>query len=67
MLYDVSYASIEPSVKSDHSIISVEFNVDNKSTRGRGFWKFNSSLLMDKDYVALVKDVIKDSVRNIHI
>ena len=63
MLYDVSYASIEPSVKSDHSIISVEFSVDNKSTRGRGFWKFNSSLLMDKDYVALVKDVIKDSVK----
>ena len=62
MLYDMSSASIEPSVKSDHSMISVEFNVYSKSARGRGFWKFNCSLLMDKDYVVLVKDVIKESV-----
>ena len=45
MVYDVSNVSIEPSIKSDHSIISAEFNFDNTCTKGRGFWKFNSSLL----------------------
>ena len=27
--------------------------------RGRGFWKLNTSLLKDQDYVELVKDIIK--------
>ena len=61
MVYDVSNVSIEPSIKSDHSIISAEFNFDNTCTKGRGFWKFNSSLLVDKEYVTLIKETIKQS------
>ena len=30
--------------------------------RGRGFWKFNNSLLSDLAYVKLVKDCINETV-----
>ena len=47
-----------PSFCSDHSgiILKVGFQ---KFQRGRGFWKFNSSLLKDKNYVSLIKSTIK--------
>ena len=31
--------------------------------RGRGFWKFNNSLLKDPNYVSLVKNVIKRVIK----
>jgi len=45
MIYDVDNVLINPSVKSDHSIISINFNIKQDNDRGKGFWKFNSSLL----------------------
>ena len=29
--------------------------------RGRGYWKFNNSLLKDKDYIKIVKDAIEET------
>ena len=40
--------------RSDHSFIGIELNVENIQ-HGKGFWKFNSALLQDQDYVKLVK------------
>ena len=51
-------ADIIPGFCSDHSAITLEIDFA-KFTRGRGFWKFNSSLLSDPKYVAGVKDIIK--------
>ena len=39
---------------SDHSIPSIELDFRNFE-RGRGYWKFNNSLLKDPDYVEIVK------------
>ena len=41
-----------------HSAITLEIDFT-KFTRGRGFWKFNSSLLLDPSYVLGVKKIIK--------
>ncbi len=46
--------SVLPGLKSDHSIINLNLNT-NDHKRGWGFWKFNSQLLHDKDYVDKVK------------
>jgi hypothetical protein len=54
-----------PGVHSDHSIISVEIG-KNLETRGKGFWKFNSSLLHDPDYVFEVKNIIKKSEQELN-
>ena len=51
-------ADILPSFCSDHSGITLEIDFT-KFTRGRGFWKFNASLLSDPHYVSGVKNIIK--------
>ena len=46
----ITGCKVQPGIKSDHSII--QLNLDTKQNyRGKGFWKFNSSLLHDPDYV----------------
>ena len=54
----VKSADIVPGFCSDHSGISLEIDFS-KFSRGRGFWKFNASLLREPEYVKLVKDTIK--------
>ena len=61
MIYDLSKASISPSIRSDHSIISISFKLIDSVERGRGFWKFNGSLLKDKQYVDMINQVIIDT------
>ena len=51
-------SGILPSFRTDHS--GIELVIDfSKFTRGRGFWKFNCSLLHDPIYVSKVKNTIK--------
>ena len=66
MIYDLDNVLIDPSVKSDHSIITVNFNIHQEHTRGKGFWKFNSSLLKSKEYIEIVKNVL-DNCKNKYI
>ena len=54
----IKSAKIEAGILSDHSIISLEIDFRN-FTRGRGYWKFNNSLLRDETYVEKVKSVLK--------
>ena len=54
----VEKAEIIPGFCSDHSALTLEIDFS-KFTRGRGFWKFNSSLLYDNKYVADIKNIIK--------
>ena len=58
MLGNLEDVSIQPSIRSDHSMVSVGFQLESRFSKGRGFWKFNSSLLSDKEYVSNIKEVI---------
>ena len=49
----------ENSYRSDHSPIVLTCKT-NEFIKGKGFWKFNTSLLLDKDYIELTKQVIKN-------
>ena len=53
----VKKASISPGYCSDHVLVSHELKV-NDIKRGKPLWKFNNSLLRDKEYAKLVKDTI---------
>ena len=53
-LLNENKCDILPGLHSDHSIVSVEIGCLD-STRGKGLWKFNSSLLQDQAYVNLIK------------
>ena len=49
---------IDPAILTDHSIVSLSLDFS-QFTRGKGFWKFNNSLLKDRTYIELVKTTIK--------
>ena len=50
-------ADILPGYKTDHSMITLHISL-HSNTRGRGFWKLNTSFLSDKNYVDQIKSVI---------
>ena len=52
-------ANAFPGIKSDHSIIYLHI-CSSSIKRGRGFWKFNSSLLKDLEYVNKINDIIQN-------
>ena len=64
LLYDLHSQDISPGLKSDHSIVKFNLKVKNSQQKGRGFFKFNSTLLKDPLYVDEIKNIIKDSKNN---
>ena len=64
LLNIVDKCDILPGIHSDHSILCLDFLTgSDNSKRGRGFWKFNNTLLHDLDFVKQLKTVIKDIAR----
>lgn len=61
ILHFIHDSSIVPGYRTDHSgiILSLKFN-DNE--RGKGFWKFNNSLLKDTNYIQVVKNTINEVI-----
>ena len=55
----VENSDILPGVASDHSIPTLDIDFS-KFKRGKGFFKFNNSLIKDPDYVKLINDTIRD-------
>ena len=62
LLTKIKGAKIGTSYKSDHSLISVELETE-IIDKGKPFWKFNNSLLRDKQYVEVVKKIIDELER----
>lgn len=52
-------SSIIPGYRTDHSAILLKLKLQNNE-RGKGYWKFNNSLLKDKEYIKLVKETINE-------
>ena len=60
MFFICIYATnIIPGYRTDHSGVTLELTL-NENERGRGYWKFNNSLLKDHSYIQIVKDTISD-------
>ena len=58
ILYDYHNQEISPGLKSDHSLVSLSLKIRDSQIKGRGFFKFNSSLLKDRVYVDEIKGII---------
>ena len=50
---------IKPGYRSDHSAVVLELKF-NEFKRGKGLWKFNNTLLNDRDYMTKVKNIIEE-------
>ena len=59
----IEKTEIKPGFMTDHSMIMIKL-VTNGNKRGPGFWKFNSKLLENEDYIKMVKQTIKDTVQD---
>ncbi len=59
LLNNLISAEILPGFHSDHSLICLMFD-NNDIKTGKGFWKFNSSLLYDSEYVHSIKSIIAE-------
>ena len=57
----ISEVTIVPGYRSDHSIVTMELNLTNQK-RGKGFFKMNTSLLMDKDFGQIIEKAKRDTV-----
>jgi exonuclease III len=58
-LTQVKQISIKPSYKSDHSPLVIALRAEERQ-RGKPMWRFNNSLLKDKDYVQTIKAKISN-------
>ena len=45
-------------MQSDHSALKLNFCTVQNEARGRGYWKFNNSLIQDKEFVGTMKNAI---------
>ena len=66
MRSSLKFVKIIPNIFSDHSALSLSIISEEKEVnRGPGFWKFNNSLLTDKDYTELISQKILNLHQNI--
>ena len=49
--------------RTDHNIITMALNLNNSNTRGRGFFKLNTTLLKDQEYINIIKECIFENVQ----
>ena len=57
----VNRSSIEPSIHSDHNIVSIQMRLTS-SDHGPGLWRFNNSLLLDEEFVNDARGEINKAV-----
>jgi len=60
LLGSITSANILPGFKTDHSMITLNISL-HSNPRGPGFWKLNTSLLADKDYIDLMRLTIHET------
>ena len=51
-------SDILPGILTDHSLIALDIDFS-KFERGRGFWKFNNSLIKNTEYTDSIKNIFK--------
>ena len=67
MGYITTLTDINPSIKSDHSLLHIQLPLLDQQKRGKGMWKLNVNLLTDKEYIEFMKKVLKDSISDAKI
>ena len=60
--YEVKSCEFLFPLNSDHSPVKLKMQSISTDMRGRGYWKFNNSLLKDKQFVSGMKNKINEVV-----
>ena len=56
---DIENVDIIPAIRTDHSAITMDINGIEQKVRGPSFWKFNSTLGEDDEYIVLIFEKYK--------
>ncbi len=48
---NVDTVAMEPSVHSDHSVISIQLKNVHSETKGKGYWKLNNTFINESNYI----------------
>ena len=56
LMLDLNGFKINPSYRSDNSPVFLKLKTEGKKS-GKQYWKFNNSLLKDKIYISIIKQV----------
>ena len=68
LTYNILETNICAGLQSDHSIIQICVSDSETITRGKGLWKFNTSLLTDINYANNVRSIISETFgENTHL
>jgi len=57
---EVEETSIKTAIRTDHSAIVISFNSLDEQISGPSYWKFNSSLIEDENYVSAINAKIPE-------
>ena len=60
VLEEVEDVDIIPAIRTDHSAITMHINGIEETQRGPSYWKFNSSLLEDEEYISIITEKYSD-------
>lgn len=61
ILSNLTNEVIKPGYRSDHSLVEINILIT-RNNKGRGFWKFNNSLLKDNEYTNEIRTCIKNTI-----
>ena len=61
LLFAIDKININAGYRTDHSSVEIEIILDTFN-KGKGFWKFNNSLLRDKSFVDRVKGTMEQTL-----
>ena len=61
MIDIIHKTNIRPGYRSDYSVTEIEILLNNFKC-GKGIWKFNNSLLKQKEYLNLINNTIQDEI-----
>jgi exonuclease III len=57
--YNIDSTNIETGYESDHCIVKIILKDVTRQQRGNGYWKFNTGLLGDQSYIALIENLLE--------
>ena len=62
---NITQADIIPGFKTDHSMITLDLSL-HSNPRGKGFWKLNTSLLSEAEYLEEIRTTIQETVQPVN-
>jgi hypothetical protein len=62
MIYNLNNVGIKPGFRSDHSLIDISFYTHETADRGPSYWRFNASLLKNKEYTDYINIRINEMI-----